>query len=344
MLNDNHEPQDVRVPAWHCPEHGAKLAEDACELQCPWGHAYPIVRDIPRFHAETQYVEHFGKQWNTYVVTQLDSQTGIPISRDRLRRALGEVLWASLAGKTVLECGCGAGRFTEILLERGAIVVSVDLSSAVEANAGLFPVNRRHRVAQADICALPFAEQSFDIVLCLGVVQHTPKPEHTIDAIYRFVKPGGSLIIDHYARNWRRYTTTAPLVRQILKRVRPEKSIVITRALVDFFLPIHRRFIHHRVLNSALSRVSPIRCYYKKYPQLSEESQREFAFLDTHDSLTDWYKHLRTPREIRRTLERLGLANIECRRGGNGIEARGVRPNKVRSSKFSKGTTDRESA
>jgi 2-polyprenyl-3-methyl-5-hydroxy-6-metoxy-1,4-benzoquinol methylase len=311
---------------WYCPEHGLPLGAGETMLTCPNGHGYAVVRGIPRFQSETAYVEHFGEQWNTYVRTQLDSYTGVPISRNRLRRVLGEDLWNSLAGKDVLECGCGAGRFTEVLLAKGASLTSVDLSSAVDANGRLFPVGERHRIAQADILALPFAERAFDVVLCIGVIQHTPSPEMTIAELYRFVKPGGTLAIDHYAPSWKRYTTTAPLVRQILKRLPAKTALRATEQLVDVFLPWHKRFAKSRPLNAALTRISPIRCYYAEYPELTDELQREFALLDTHDSLTDWYKHVRDEKSIRATLERLGVQGLWVAPGGNGVEARAQRP------------------
>lgn len=311
---------------WFCPEHRLALDARDSRLICPCGDEFPIAAGVPRFHRESAYVEHFGKQWNTYARTQLDSYTGVPISRNRLRRVLGEDVWGSLAGKDVLECGCGAGRFTEVLLAEGANVTSVDLSSAVDANARLFPVSERHRIAQADILALPFAERSFDVVLCIGVIQHTPSPEMTIAELYRFVKPGGTLAIDHYAPSWKRYTTTAPLVRQMLKRLPPKTALRVTERLVDVFLPWHKRFAKQRVLNAALTRISPIRCYYAEYPELSDDVQREFALLDTHDSLTDWYKHLRDEKSIRATLEHLGVHGIWVAPGGNGVEARAQRP------------------
>jgi hypothetical protein len=64
----------------------------------------------------------------------------------------------------------------------------------------------------------------------------------------------------------------------------------------------------------------------KTYPQLSDELQLEWCKLDTHDSLTDFYKHLRTVQQIRTTLERLGGQDIHCSPGGNGIEARCRKP------------------
>ena len=58
---------------------------------------------------------------------------------------------------------------------------------------------------------------------------------------------------------------------------------------------------------------------------LAESKVSEWAVLDTHDTLTDQYKHLRKPDEIRAVLENLGLSDIEVERGGNGVEARARR-------------------
>jgi SAM-dependent methyltransferase len=313
-------------PRWVCPAHGTPLTNTGVALQCQYGDIFPVRSGIPRFIEGRTYADHFGVQWKTFARTQLDSFTGTHITRDRIRRVLGEALWQSLEGLSVLECGCGAGRFTEILLDRGARVTSVDLSTAVEANAETFPIDGAHRVAQADIMHLPFEPLSYDLVLCLGVIQHTPSPEQTIEALYRFVAPGGTLAIDHYAHSLRRYTTTNLLFREWMKRLPTDRAMLATRRLVDVFLPIHKRFAHNRMMTSLLSRISPIRSYHTQYPELSDDMQREWSLLDTHDSLTDWYKHLRTRRQIRRALERLGLADIWCEYGGNGVEARGKRP------------------
>jgi len=50
------------------------------------------------------------------------------------------------------------------------------------------------------------------------------------------------------------------------------------------------------------------------------------AVLDTHDTLTDYYKHLRTTEEIEAALRSCGLERLEVSRGGNGVEARGRMP------------------
>jgi 2-polyprenyl-3-methyl-5-hydroxy-6-metoxy-1,4-benzoquinol methylase len=65
----------------------------------------------------------------------------VGLSADRARRCIGESCWSSLDGLDVLECGCGAGRFTEVLLAQGATVTSIDMTEAVEANQTNFPQN-----------------------------------------------------------------------------------------------------------------------------------------------------------------------------------------------------------
>lgn len=301
------------------------LIDEGNALRGQCGHVFVMRAGIPRFVDDDSYASAFGKQWNRYRTTQLDSRSGLPISRDRLRRCLGEELWDALRAVHVLECGCGAGRFTEVLVDRGARVTSIDLSSAVEANADNIPVGDNHRVAQADILRLPFRPQSYDVVLCLGVIQHTPSPEATIAALWEHVRPGGWLVIDHYgpAPTW--YTRSAPLFRAVLRRLPPDLGIRATERLVRIFRPVHLR-ARTRASQILVNRISPITHYDDVFPALSDDLKLEWSLLDTHDSLTDWFKHRRTTEQIRGTLRDLGAVDIWCEPGGNGVEARCRRP------------------
>ncbi len=124
----------------NCPRHPDNLLSQTEEtMRCDAGCTYPIIDGVPRFAAIDNYASAFGEQWKRYRKTQLDSYTGLPISESRLQRCLGDELWSELAGKQILEAGCGAGRFTEVLLDREANVTSIDLSDAVSANSENFP-------------------------------------------------------------------------------------------------------------------------------------------------------------------------------------------------------------
>lgn len=310
-----------------CPRHGVPVTvEHDAEVRCANGCSFPIVSGIPRFVDSDNYSAAFGEQWKRYSKTQLDSYTGQPITETRLRRCFGEEVWAGLRGKLILEAGCGAGRFTEVLLGTGASVTSIDLSEAVEANQENFPQDDNHRIAQADILKLPFAERSFDVVMCLGVIQHTASTEESIRALYSRVKPGGWLVIDHYTYTLGWYTRTAPLFRFFMRRMPRGTTIKFTERMVDLLLPAHKAVRELQPVQTLLSRVSPLVVYYQGFPKLDDELQREWALLDTHDSLTDYYKRFRTKGQIASLLEDLGLTNIWCEYGGNGVEARGQRP------------------
>ena len=189
-------PTPERWPRFVCPLHSFPLEEHGETLECPASHHFPVVGSIPTlaWQMTADYAAAFGAQWLRYRMTLLSLAS--PISADQLRRCVGEKLWSTLPGMTVLECGCGAGRFTEILLWRGARVMSVDLSVAVEANRDNFPISERHRILPGDLTHLPFEDGQFDAVICLGVFQHTPSPETSIAALYKHVSHGGTLVIE----------------------------------------------------------------------------------------------------------------------------------------------------
>lgn len=319
-----------KLPCWVCPIHGFELVESGEALGCPADHGYPRVDGIPRFVPESGYADAFGAQWLRYRRTQLDSYTGTAISRNRARRCLGQDLWDRLRGMRVLEAGCGAGRFTEILLGAGAAVMSIDLSHAVDANQLNFPQSDAHRVAQADVCAPPCGSRQFDIVFSLGVVQHTPNPEQTIVALYEQVRPGGWLVLDHYTYSYKWLVHTSPLFRLYFRRLAPAVGLERTEHLVNAFLPllrnVGRKSRHPKLYTRLLKTVIPVNSYYHIFPELSDEHQREWALLDTHDALTDWYKHRRTRGQIERLFCDLGAESVDVVRAGNGIEARGRRP------------------
>ena len=320
-------PADVELA---CPADGAKLSRASASITCEDGCRWEVVNSIPRFVAGRHYSEPFGLQWRTFPKVQLDSHTGLSISLDRAKFCLGGFLHR-LADPSdalnVLEAGCGAGRFTEILLSFPSVRVhSIDSSTAVEANSVNCPQDERHRIHQADILRLPFAPRQFDLVFCLGVVQHTESPEETIGKLYEQVRPGGTLLFDHYVSRVRGLTNPVRvLCRFLIKRMTPERGLRATTRLVDLFLPFYRAARNSPFLLFLLSKILPLHTGYH-HPQLNDRQQYEYALLNTHDGLTDWYNRSRTERQIERILTDLGAEQIEVFRGSNGVVGRCRRP------------------
>jgi SAM-dependent methyltransferase len=303
------------------PATGSTLRFENNKLISATGESFAVVNGIPRFVPENNYAAAFGLQWKTFTKTQLDSHSTLPITRERLERCLGVPL-SDLKGKTVLEVGCGAGRFTELLVEAGALVHAIDLSIAVEANKENIGSPSNYTVAQASVYELPFPDNSFDYVLCLGVIQHTPNSNNTIEALWKKVHQGGLLVIDHYRWRLAFYSTLKPLYRHWLRTMEPSRSKKKVDALVDFFFPWHWRFRNFKPAWWLLQRISPLIEYIHLYPSQGYDFHLEWSRLDSYDSLTDYYKHLKTPGQIRSVLENLGGKSIWVEIGGNGVEAR----------------------
>lgn len=188
-------------------------------LACTRGHRFPVVRGVPRFVQQDAYTTSFSYEWQRFSRTQLDSQTGRTDTRDRLQASLNFPL-EHLRGKLVLDAGCGMGRFAEIVHQYGGEYVGFDYSFAIDAaaaNVGHLP---GVHLVQADIFALPFASDTFDLVISLGVLHHTPDPRRAFASLPRVVKPGGCLSITVYdagnkvyvlnSRFWRRFSTRLP--------------------------------------------------------------------------------------------------------------------------------------
>ncbi|HET8552370.1 MAG TPA: bifunctional 2-polyprenyl-6-hydroxyphenol methylase/3-demethylubiquinol 3-O-methyltransferase UbiG [Gammaproteobacteria bacterium] len=102
--------------------------------------------------------------------------------------------YAPLAGKTVLDVGCGGGILAESMAARGAHVTGIDLGDAPLAVAKLHrhesgvEVDYRKVSAEATAAEMP---GHFDIVTCMEMLEHVPEPASVVAACATLLKPGG---------------------------------------------------------------------------------------------------------------------------------------------------------
>ncbi|HEV2761364.1 MAG TPA: class I SAM-dependent methyltransferase [Pyrinomonadaceae bacterium] len=288
------------------------------ELEGASGRAYPVRNFIPRFAGEDSYAASFGEQWNIYRRTQIDRFNGTTLSRDRFFR---DTRWTpeELRGQRVLEVGCGAGRFTQVLLDAGAEVFSLDYSSAVDAcwqNNGPHP---RLTLAQGDLYELPFARAAFDKVFCFGVIQHTPDVKRAFMSLVPFVRPGGKIAVDVYPKTrWVTRWTAKYWYRPLTKRLPRPLLRRIIEWYVPRWIPIDNRLQSVRVLRYVVPAVVPCWNYTGMLP-LDEEQIRQWAILDTFDALSPAYDSPQDAPTLRAWFEEAGLEEVDVRAGGNGF-------------------------
>ena len=115
---------------------------------------------------------------------------------------------ASLAGKKVLDVGCGGGILSEAMAQRGADVTGIDMGEAPLNIAKLHALESGISVKYQQIPVEQLAEEmpaSFDVVTCLEMLEHVPDPASIIQACYKLVKPGGMVFFSTINRNPKAY-------------------------------------------------------------------------------------------------------------------------------------------
>jgi 2-polyprenyl-3-methyl-5-hydroxy-6-metoxy-1,4-benzoquinol methylase/uncharacterized protein YbaR (Trm112 family) len=270
---------------------------------------YPIVKYIPRFVSGSNYADSFGLQWNLFRKTQLDSHSGLSLSRERFFSSSD---WTpeELAGKTILDVGCGAGRFTEVSLATGAHVVALDYSSAADAcwqNLGPHP---RLHVVQADIYHLPFKQERFDFVYCFGVLQHTPDVEQAFLALPDQLRPGGKLVIDIYAKLFLNLFWPKYWLRPVTTRMLPERLLQLVRGMVRVLLPVSLLIGRIPLLGRKLRYALPVANYAPDFP-LSQAQLKEWAILDTFDMLAPRYDQPQSAQTLLTWFHKAGLRDVK---------------------------------
>jgi 2-polyprenyl-6-hydroxyphenyl methylase/3-demethylubiquinone-9 3-methyltransferase len=104
---------------------------------------------------------------------------------------------AGLSGRRVLDVGCGGGLLAEAMASRGADVTGIDMATgplevarlhAMESGVGL-----QYHQASAEQVALE-SPDAYDLVTCMELLEHVPRPSETLQALGKLVRPGGHVI------------------------------------------------------------------------------------------------------------------------------------------------------
>lgn len=283
---------------------------------------YDITAFIPRFVPGESYAESFGLEWRVHRRTQYDSYTGVNVSETRF---FEETKWPRrLEGETILEVGSGSGRFTEQAARTGAMVVSLEYSSAVEANYASNGTKANVLIVQGDLYRMPFREASFDRLFCFGVLQHTPDVERAFLALPAYLKPGGQLVVDVYRKavGLKRLLMTKYWVRPITRRMRPGILHAFVRSYVTAMWPLARLINRIPRVGKKLNWALFVADYRGVFP-LPDSLLKEWAVLDTFDMLSPAYDSPQSLETMQRWFRNAGLAGCEVHPGYYGIEGRG---------------------
>lgn len=257
------------------------------------GRRYPITRGVPRFVETGSYASSFGFQWNRFQKVQLDSANGRRESERELQASSG---WteADFRGRLVLDAGVGAGRYAEVAADKGAEVVGVDLTTAVDAAYANIGCRERVHLAQADIFALPFRDATFDLAFSIGVLHHTPDVRAAFERVAAAVKPGGGMAVYLYARYGPHHFSNA--IRKVTTRLPADIMLALAAAAIPLYYA-------YRI--PKLGKLLHFMCPISLHPDW------RWRWLDTFDWYTPRYQWTLLYPEVFRWFRQNGFQEIE---------------------------------
>lgn len=263
------------------------------------GNKFNIKKEILRFVNTDDYTNNFSFQWKLFKKTQIDLK-GKKNSESK-ERFFAVTNWESenLKDINILEAGSGAGRFTHIMLEyTNANIYSFDFSNSVESNyENNFKYQKNLKIFQADIYNIPFKNNSFDKIICLGVLQHTPDIKKSIECLVEKLKVGGEIIIDFYAINgWWTKISAKYLLRPLTKKLDHETLLKIITKTISVNIYIFKFFYFLKI--GFLARFLPM-CDISSFPKnIDKKTLREMAILDTFDQYSPMYDNPQKPIDV----------------------------------------------
>lgn len=284
-----------------CPVCRSGFSSEEETLTCAGGHAFPVVRGIPRLAPDAQLdperqrtAAAFGYSWTHYPRQN-------PYTEDQWRDWVVPLTPADFRGRSVLDAGCGLGGFAEYARSWGAArVVGVDLSAAIDAAHER--LGDSVELVQADIYALPFERGGFDLAYSIGVLHHLPDPEAGFRSVADTVKPGGLVFAWVYGRE------NNGLIGRVVDPLRKHVLSKLPRGLLKWGISLPLAALLWPLVRVAKSGVSfPYSVYFRFL------AERDFAF--THgvvfDHLVAPTSHYIRREEFEGWFERAGLVDVE---------------------------------
>ena len=257
------------------------------------GTAVPVIRGIPRFVTSDAYTASFSFEWNRHRKTQLDDASSRE-SEETFRAKTG-LYPEEVAGRLVLDVGCGMGRFADVVSRWGGRVIGIDLSLAVEAAHANLGGRETVRILQADLFHLPFRPETFDIVYSLGVLHHTPDCERAFKTLIRLVRPGGRVCVWVYG-----YLGAWARVARIYRRMTVRMPPRLLHALCHFAIPWYH-----------VCRLPLVGGLFFTLVPTAEHQKPAWRVLDTFDWYSPQYQSLHTFPEVYRWFTSEGLTDIQ---------------------------------
>lgn len=271
---------------------------------------YPIVRGVPRFVSREKYAASFGWEWERWPRVQFEADNADRPMSGHTTRMWDRVTGAAaedVQGKTLVDFGCGPGRFLDVVRQKGGVAVGIDMSAAVDAARGNFGEDPDVLVVQGDLLRPPFREGVFDGGYTVGVLHHTPEPQEGLSALARCVRPGGWVACCVYPRGGFYGYPSVERFRRLHRKLFP--TFEYLPALVYSYVAAYLIAPVFRALKAAGLR-SLVEYVERNWVVSLWLKDAQWRVLDTFDAITPAIATTHTEEEVAEWMEAAGLESV----------------------------------
>lgn len=269
---------------------------------------YRDIYDFPldNENIDPHTVDSFGEEWKAF--HGFDEKEIMKLGEEYFDIVTSQMINESTS---LLEVGCGSGRFLKYLSTRAGFLIGVDPSQAIFSADELLGRNDKIILARASANDLPFEDESFDFVCSIGVLHHIPDTFKALQACVNKVKKGGYFYtylyynLDNRGFLFRSLYKISNAIRLgICKLPAKPKRLVCDVLAVGVYMPF--------ILTSRMLRFAGLSAKYRKKIPLFGYENRSF-YVIRNDSLDRFGTPLEqrfTKNQIQQMLERAGLTEI----------------------------------
>jgi len=237
-----------------------------------------------------QTIEMFGHEWQQYSnwgwLDQLPNEKNAEFSfqgglRENSKKAFFSKTRTNpndYKDKIVLEGGCGNGRHSQFAKEGTKLLVSIDPSDAIYEAAKNLKDADNIIFIKASLLNLPFAENTFDLIFSIGVLQHTGDPEKVLSEVSRCIKSEGTFGLNCYGRGYWPYEILDHTLRSFITRWSRERQLKFAENIASFsiFLAKNNLNFLYKIIMFFIN-INPSKCImYDWYsPSLADHYSRK---------------------------------------------------------------------
>lgn len=144
---------------------------------------------------DSDVVKSFGEEWGKFAQHNDESVR-------ELRKEYFDIINETIVNKNsyMIDIGCGSGRWTDYFTDKAGFIEAIDPSDAVLVADNMLGKNKNVRVTKASVDTIPWADETFDFGMSIGVLHHIPNTKQALIDCVKKIKRGGYFYVYLYYR------------------------------------------------------------------------------------------------------------------------------------------------